>query len=1021
MVRLFILPFMVFLLASCSGKKSAVQIEITRSFVNSSFKGGLIVHGRNAVTGKEFSLSLPDQTSTSVALDFGVWEIRAVGWENNTAEPFQGIPFCAAETVDFKADGQRAALQVTNDKCNDQRFAGTSYLGSGMVAGAGVNFSLIPFYVCGALFDPNSPSQLISPSNLNFDHNLCDTYPRVEMPVQSMKVSFSNVAPDGSISEGLSSTCIGRSNTAGGNPSFPHTLSLPTKLPLTITFYETAACADSSVLKKYIFPQGLEHSLPRSAMKFDSVLGVITKIAPSSPALFLASTLSDRGTTPYGTEMPKFTCGSGPCFHYPLTDTSDFYVSNGDNVVRIAGSSHICGEVSLASTSNTISMYACQQDVSGLILKLNVQVSSTPAVVSVTLSSTTAAHPDETYSFRVDHGHRIFKDLKDLFVAAPPTSGDISDSMLDQNMKDESNAIAAQISDILSPSKLGGIFWDQACSTSPLTAPIKRATTFFEDGTPQSLEVVLMNPPSTVAPGFIANRDNPQSSTQVGVYHRRFIVRRLIDFVTGFKTFLVMDLACDGIEAITPLTASSVLQTGRMEEMKVESDATQQRTEKTLTFWNTANVINSRFERYRLEFSTSSGQDRRQTSFVRAEKFPNAGNSNADYKVTMLDYHYDNSSGERFQHRDVNVSGDGINVIEDSFHQNTSDPGVIFTDDKNLVAKTTIRYGSGLEQIRNHPSGKFLSMKVMPNSNGDPVGTIQTNFNGSFQTIQDTMVSPTGVASDISPDGTKGIVAFFGTSVKIYTFDGTQVLTSLATFDPDTIGDYRALIHNNGDLLILMKSMTVLYFNTGHASSGSLPTTVPAQNILTGLNFFDVSAVSRGVNDFWLFTTRRDESASPPVQNINYCRIWKNASGIWSGCTLDNLNSTSSTNGTYEISAGLKESTGEVVVSFIETDLSDPDPMTNRIAEHTYKVLSGQSTITWNHTQTMNFSNSHFTSYGYSMTSMATAPSPFDISIPYATPAIPAFQMNYMSLRPEFMNQNVFTPMSAFENLGGNL
>ena len=41
----------------------------------------------------------------------------------------------------------------------------------------------------------------------------------------------------------------------------------------------------------------------------------------------------------------------------------------------------------------------------------------------------------------------------------------------------------------------------------------------------------------------------------------------------------------------------------------------------------------------------------------------------------------------------------------------------------------------------------------------------------------------------------------------------------------------------------------------------------------------------------------------------------------------------------------------------------------------------------------------------------------FEITVPYVRPIIPGFEMNYMSLNPIFMEQNVFTNKATFEGL----
>ena len=143
----FFIILSLFLITACGGGKSTVKLEVTRSFSssNSTFDGGLYIVGKNATNGEEFSVALTTESSISLTLNYGKWDISAVGWDNDP-DLFEGDVLCGSTSIDFKSAEASAPISVSSGNCKNPK--------------------LLKFLTCGALFDPSNPSQLISSSNL---------------------------------------------------------------------------------------------------------------------------------------------------------------------------------------------------------------------------------------------------------------------------------------------------------------------------------------------------------------------------------------------------------------------------------------------------------------------------------------------------------------------------------------------------------------------------------------------------------------------------------------------------------------------------------------------------------------------------------------------------------------------------------------------------------------------------------------------------------------------------------------
>ncbi len=969
------------LLAGCSGQRGSVRLNITKSFVtaNAGFSGGLYLHGKNASTGEEFSFTLASETSSSVQLKFGTWDIRVVGWENG-AQYFEGNVLCGLEKIDFKSDNQSANIQITNPKCKDSAFTNLSFINE---ANGIVSFKPIPVYTCGALYDITDATKLKTPTTLT--PNFCQTYPKAfQKKAKGMKIGLHNQLIGGSIEDGITSNCIPSMVTAS-NESFQNAKLLPTKIPMTISFFEDDICSTAALAGKYYFPDGLEHTRSREQIGFDAVLS-----SGDLPMLAVASTLSKRGTTPFVNEIPTFYCGptnSVSCLTLPPRGSADFVLSQGWNVVLLPPTSAIQSceslqfESSFESGSQDIKLVNCIYE--NRQAKLHLDVNYTLSINSSNANTNGPTCDPYQYCFlvngqtykvqRFDH-LRIYKDLQRILGKNESITPDISNSLVEDGNEGRSNeGIFEELADILSPDKAGGLFWDQPCSSTPLPSPITRNVSFQEDGKIANYTLTLTNSPSGTLPTYISSETlYPILPSSL---NRRIIIREFTDLI-GYKTRMVLDLACVGLNVFNGARI------GKLEKQSQESDGSREHTHKSLMFWNTSLNNQARFEKYEINMdkdSSSSTQPRnyQNSSFIRGEKL--SGTTTSDIKITQIDHNFhfddnmtpsvpsDDSNHESVGFKEYDIRGTKIKQTQHAgLHYKSSTAGEIFN--KRMYAEELERIRFGINKpndfIFTHPNGNYISHNHLGNSFASEIRA----FNGSESWTNYLAVAPKLVSGDFSLDGSRAIVATIYEGVPgltIYFYDSTnnmlsshslaianQVITSPFISD---ISDIKTSILDSGEFIISISRY-----------SNGTPTHYYAK--------MNVTSIPPSIIFQPLFT-----SGSNSIGQL----ALTNDSSNFSLTLFENIT--------------LEQTLGTTATTF----------------------LINKNGIILSQTPETNFSGSSFlmNTLMITMNNLIVYPADFDITVPYVRPIIPGFEMNLMSVNPLFMEQNVFTNKATFEGL----
>jgi hypothetical protein len=1054
-VNLLIL-FSLLVLSACGGGKSTVKLEVTRSFStgNSTFDGGLYIVGKNATNGDEFAVSLTTESSTSLNLNYGNWEIKVIGWDNQD-RLFEGDILCGSTTINFKKEVDSAPITVSASACD------------------ALNPQLLKVYTCGALYNPSSPNDLIPGDDLTT--TFCDSYPPAwQYKAKSLKISLLNKLPGGNFSEGITSTCIQATSTDTQKY-------LSTKLPLKVTLFDDVNCLANKKMGSFEFPKGLDE-YSRSSHSFDAV---VSTGYTGNTFLALPTSISKRGVSPFLTELPSFKCGTNSyCFKLPdlptLSNSAtayDYVLSHGFNSILLKpGTTTQCNQVQFTSSTSTstnpdgttntitdIQKKDCFEDpITGdLILNLEVHYN---------------AIPETNKFFSIDNGTskkyvminspavQTFRTLKEV-LGTPSTSDPIKNSFIENNQEgsggnEESKGMLSDPVDILSPAKVGGVFWDQTCSSTAMSGAIKRSVTFIDEGMEKTYQLILTNPPTGLVPSFVGYQADSWSETISQNFNRRIIVRSF-QGPLGYKTEMLMDIVCDGI---TSLISTGTIKVGRLEVFHSNTDNTENKshTHRKIIFWNTTDSLKSRFENYEMgeEFDISTTPQtlrRKHSSFTRAEKH-GTDSTQDQTKIAQLNYHFesgsDNASSwkrEALHQNEINMSGSNITFYpKERLETQDQSPGTIFTDEAYTAQLNRIRYNN--EDPNNKTkvlaSGKMVSVK---NVNGTLY--IQ-HFNGSTSTTttwQPSQTTGSMISSfdlDISPNGEKIIVSAVKSNsnlIEAKIFDGSEWApyeTNIPTNAGGTSGinKVKSRILNDGTIAVAAISSTnQLYFGINSSTTSyQLPSVTSEFENLSSTSgapagtytnqyttiipmISDVDIAKNGSN-FWIFRKFQMpitiSGTTSTTLGINYCIL----NTIINSCTTGSNGNIFSVNesstedySNYKFSLYNSDDLGTIKISYkLNNEIKNLTWTINNSgtsSNGTTQAISGN-----NNTQTMGNINLSTTSFTPSSTLSTIL-----FNSPFQKPSVPSFKMNFMGLKPSVFESTVFTEKNTFQAIGNGL
>lgn len=706
------------LLTACGGQKGSAKLKVTSGFSthNGNYNGGLFIHGQKVGSTEEFSFALNSETTASLELSFGSWNIRAVGWSSTTSEntgPMKGDVYCGSKSFDFKSDGS-ISIYLTKEQCHNDLFASSEFWDSGT---GGISLKTTRIHPCGALYDLNDPTKL----RTSLHPSYCSEYPEAfQMKPRGMKIILNS---SGNLNSGvLSSTCVPLTKNTQSVEGFYHQRKLPSRIPITLKFYQSLNCDEQTLMRDNYFRQGLDHTLARREQEFDAILFKGDSTYPE-PMLAVAFPLSGRGTTSLIKEMPEFKCNPQTgansyavtpqiCFQFPNLpyDSSNnqvkFVLQPGYNSIQLPAATICDANTTITSTDGKITKIKCEESEKGTLLHLNlepmtdgsfetfslinVQNATTYATTNTTTYPTTYATTDATtypttYNVFIKNEIYHYDQLRRILGLRNPNS----ELMNSFRNEEDRLGILGKVSELFSPAMIGGLFWDLPCSENNLYYPTNRWVNLWDEGKRKEYQITLL---PLNASGLM----------------RRITVRQ-INIPLNEMDGMNLDFQCT--------TATQPFKIGRIEERRNEFRNGGIREEKSLIIWNTKDdAFTSAFEEYRIESQTdaSSTMLYQRSSFTRAKKF---GQDSS--KIEILNYNYNKHSGtsqENVHFNEYDVVGNRFTSrAHPPIHVQNGNAGDIFTDNINLIEKNQIRSGMETAQI----SKKLWSMTTLQPTAGE--------------------------------------------------------------------------------------------------------------------------------------------------------------------------------------------------------------------------------------------------------------------------------------------------------------
>ena len=286
-------------LIGCSQNQKSVDLQVSASFTlgAAGFTGGLIAYGEGP-NGAKFAVSSGTGKSVNTTIVDGTWKIYVMGWEGNaTGNKFVGLTHCGMSEVNLAFNDTSVNITLADTNCSGSTFATDVLPKNLLIASCGA------FYKYNAATDsfttPDSDSFCSTlPTNLKTSFE----YYRLALPT----IQGSNVSP------GIESACINAKHDS------TERLNVPTqKFPFRVMMYRSLQdCMNPTNprLSAFGFLNGFQSGNQPS---FDH------HYASSSgdARLFLPSSMTRRGFSPFMGMIPRILCGSSDCFAKPVLPT----------------------------------------------------------------------------------------------------------------------------------------------------------------------------------------------------------------------------------------------------------------------------------------------------------------------------------------------------------------------------------------------------------------------------------------------------------------------------------------------------------------------------------------------------------------------------------------------------------------------------------------------------------------------------------------------------------------------------
>lgn len=308
---------MITLLATfigCGAKEKSLTLEVSAGFALTSagYTGGLIAYGEGP-QGQKFSASSAAGQSLKVTIIDGQWKIYVMGWENSSGLKFRGdsasAVHCGSSNVNLGSSTTNVNISISSANCSD--------ITNPLVVDATPKKVIVSS--CGAFYKyATGTDSFAAPTVADVDDGFCSTLPK---NLQGSYEYYRLVAMNqqgASVWPGMATECL--STFVDDDIR----LDVPTKkFPFQVQMYRSLKDCQNTVTPRmavFPFPQGLE---PGNQNSFDH--NYMATATAGNARLFLPSSMTRRGYSPFMAILPRVLCGASPsltdCFSSPDVPT----------------------------------------------------------------------------------------------------------------------------------------------------------------------------------------------------------------------------------------------------------------------------------------------------------------------------------------------------------------------------------------------------------------------------------------------------------------------------------------------------------------------------------------------------------------------------------------------------------------------------------------------------------------------------------------------------------------------------
>ena len=786
MLKLFTLLLSTFILVSCGGGKSTATLSISRGMLlgNTSFSGGIYVTGEKADGSESFAAAITSGNSANVTITFGTWNFKVIGWDGGGL--MGGTAYCKyLSNYPFTAEGQQLEVNTSAIDCFNTNISGTN---QHVTPNIGPWKNLV-VNTCGTLHNPSNSTFLTSSGYTDFctSGNYSIEYRR---QYGYFKLHLENINNAGSISPGITSTCY--SAQLLGNA-----IKYPNRMPVTIKFYQDSGC--TAEVDTYRFKKGLDWSL--SPTRTDNTFDWQVTADTVSFFVTLANGASKRGTTAFHSEVPVFQCLVAgelvPCPVLPVAALNTYYLDpDAHAMIRIPQAT--CGTVSYGGSINLgmVTSYSCTPFNGSVYVGLKVNT-STPVNGTLTMDGA-------TYNLKVGNTNATFGDdlIRDTYKTLKRTLGIRNPNTFNNSLQDDFDEGDDERIGLLDPAiyeissmGAGGVFYDYFAQCSTAAIP-QVSRSYVKNGVTYT---VALSGISGTPPAFTSRANEPEFMGSEIRYNRRLIVRKFLG--ASYTTEKIADFSCDNDSTgpVVYTTSSAQVRNGKLEEQRSYSYGDKVVTLKKLMFWNLSLSDKGRFDVYRSKVWTNASGTKQKVerNFYRIIKT----NSDAynHFKIHSLNYETVRDGSAFDENITVNeIDGKASGSDMNYSHKRLMDYTLEDTTIGTLFGTT---FKAEMEKVRFGYNAVYYdeeqSKVSSSNSNNQFVQARRLNSQLQIRSTDGTTINTTGetfnpdnIATDISPDGAKKIVAVnYMNTVYYYVIDGGTLSpgTIIASSDPSEI------------------------------------------------------------------------------------------------------------------------------------------------------------------------------------------------------------------------------------------